>query len=688
MMAMSPIKRPSLGQIAHLGDFYDARNDSFLSLSFLNCPPPPIAIGRTDNPKTEMNFIEKDTYEEKFRHLGVDAELGASILSGLISVGGVGHFLMDGRSSARTRHISCLYKLMTAHEKLHIGAFMMNPELKAMLNFDALRSSPGTHIVTEIEWGASSALTVQYDVEETDSKTEVQTKAGLGLDELNKIMGVGAKAEANLQVGRETRTRQANFAIKVYGDFAADRDLPTDFESAQEYVRRMSSCVAAYNEGKGKPLVYTLFPIHTLCMMFFDLNLEYHLVLRRLSFGVLEQFVQLFDEWGRARRTLADYCVDAARYEFCLPAGHLKDASENLRQAKICEARLKEAYGEALTSVRRGESEPTCPSALLTTSFQNECSPQSLLSIAERYRERMKFADIILGKGGLFVGRDMKAALDNYIMTSGKNDTYVFYFDEAAQLQTERWQDGRRLLMELLESKDAGDRVIVCDCDLGGVEIDKSFVEHYRGGKLVSKDLGEDRRLLADSSVVRYTLGALDPSEFYPPVQRRKLKLRCPGTQCPPTKHIWICETCRQSVEFGFVDTFLYCRCGRFPYDSCRFRCKQHWQEEPMTKPEPSRLLEALKKLQPLTVQEINVLVLGETGVGKSTWINAFVNYLNYDTLAEAMQAGKPKYVVPYSFSYQEAEENGKLKEHFIEGGKSEDENPRYAPKIMRYIRS
>ncbi|RHZ62066.1 hypothetical protein Glove_344g51 [Diversispora epigaea] len=35
--------------------------------------------------------------------------------------------------------------------------------------------------------------------------------------------------------------------------------------------------------------------------------------------------------------------------------------------------------------------------------------------------------------------------------------------------------------------------------------------------------------------------------------------------------------------------------------------------------------------------KEINVLLLGETGVGKSTFINAFVNYLKFDTLNDAL---------------------------------------------------
>ncbi|CAG8789198.1 10543_t:CDS:2, partial [Gigaspora rosea] len=51
--------------------------------------------------------------------------------------------------------------------------------------------------------------------------------------------------------------------------------------------------------------------------------------------------------------------------------------------------------------------------------------------------------------------------------------------------------------------------------------------------------------------------------------------------------------------------------------------------------------------------KEVNILLLGETGVGKFTFINALYNYLKYDTLNEAL-SGNMDILIPSKFTVTE----------------------------------
>jgi len=89
---------------------------------------------------------------------------------------------------------------------------------------------------------------------------------------------------------------------------------------------------------------------------------------------------------------------------------------------------------------------------------------------------------------------------------------------------------------------------------------------------------------------------------------------------------------------------------------------------------EGKRLFRYLESMEP--PKELNILILGETGVGKSTFINAFINYLTYETLDDALKTPNLNWLIPCSFSIQKKDPmRNVFEERKVQVGSDPDEH-------------
>lgn len=87
------------------------------------------------------------------------------------------------------------------------------------------------------------------------------------------------------------------------------------------------------------------------------------------------------------------------------------------------------------------------------------------------------------------------------------------------------------------------------------------------------------------------------------------------------------------------VIKYFYCACGRTPVDQFAFRCNSGQHKNPpndFTMFSNDHLRTTLNRLN--TSGEKCILVMGETGIGKSTWINSLANYMFFERMEDAIE--------------------------------------------------
>ncbi|XP_055347714.1 uncharacterized protein LOC129594881 [Paramacrobiotus metropolitanus] len=195
-------------------------------------------------------------------------------------------------------------------------------------------------------------------------------------------------------------------------------------------------------------------------------------------------------------------------------------------------------------------------------------------------------------------------------------------------------------------------------------------VVHYRNGQPMYDEFEEDD----GEEGVPMAKPTIAPVKSPQAQKRGAVELPCPGSnrpgRCPPEMvHSWKCAECHDLLEYGFDDHF-YCKCGKAPAESFTFHCGQRKHGLQYLGFQPSVLSNLVDKLK--AFKEINILILGETGVGKSTWINGFVNFVTYATLDEALQ--EPVYLIPAHFTT--LDEKYEMQKVTMGKSDNEDETP------------
>ncbi|CAM5095129.1 unnamed protein product [Eretmochelys imbricata] len=205
--------------------------------------------------KTEFQIVASDSLEAKASALSLSGSLKASLLGGMVEVGGSAAFLNDTKKSKYHARVTLHYSVTNRFEQLtmsHLGT--ENISYPAV--FD---QGMATHVVTAVQFGAQAFFVFDREVSSSESVQEIEGSMKLMVEKIPKFSGGG---EVSAEKKNKEVEKAENFSCKFYGDFALENN-PVTYQDAMEVYSTLPKRLGVAGEN-AVPVRVWLYPLSKL----------------------------------------------------------------------------------------------------------------------------------------------------------------------------------------------------------------------------------------------------------------------------------------------------------------------------------------------------------------------------------------------------------------------------------------
>ncbi|KAI8962748.1 hypothetical protein F5Y11DRAFT_181522 [Daldinia sp. FL1419] len=627
--------RPALGERASFGTLYDARTDKFLPQSLLKNNSQistNSSLPTSQSAEVSVNFL--DSYQGKFDLMQIGVSLGTSILAGLVKPKGASAYVNEPQKGNDTLYAGIYHKVVSTREKFNV----LHPLNQGAVDWESLEGLEATHFVAGIDHGTQSIFSIRHEVNDLEDRAAAEARFK------SEILRFKATIETDITAEKPFQSLvDMPFKIVSYNDISTgDGSLTENLDDA------LSQLTLAPTQ----QIMYTLVPIDILDM-FLESDEGLGATATSVNPETERRLIRLFDEFAWSQRKLYDHHEYLSQNDKYHSERLRKDIEWKIYHLETTLQSFGQQCADALVSVRGGKGIESLLEDLYNAYTSIKTSPVTLANSTDIQITKVKFVLEATRMGAMYV--DNRDPVVNLI--SNKN-VYVFSINDAALHESESWNGNVGLFQYLLEHQKPGTLYLVFDDEVLGDSPTCANISYYEKGEMISEDVLEEQNWLGKQCFVQYTADTLEIRDIQRPLKRRLITMPCPYRNCSRSRKCeWKCSKCRAPVEFGFTDKYIYCDCGRSLYENFRFKCNHSSHGDTFEKCPSHYVLSQLKNLG--DSDNVNILILGETGVGKSTFINAFVNYLTFNTLDEAKAAEELNWLIPCSFSTQIMDRNG-----------------------------
>ncbi|GBG82397.1 hypothetical protein CBR_g34773 [Chara braunii] len=642
------IKLRALGRTAHLWDLYDLSTDTFCqnpygeNIKALSTD----RVGQVSKacPSLNVSHVLDDSPSIRFQTLGVSSQLKLSILGGLFCPQGTGSYLVDrttgggGEPGAVKATLFCQVIAGEHHLELSSGSSQqLSKEIEAVLSSNQPETAWATHFVSRIVFGATLVVSVTSfnafqgfpsenqgqavpviiylsrlsDVLLSESAVRLlkwdgsslllhpdeDTIAGTErlLQEVHHIQGEVDSLLYDTDSAIRSRGNHLIIMSDIYRLQELKERLSTSLEELIERVGRMTVCIRR-SQGREDSSGMRSMLENFRCKWLSDSPRD-QVATARASFEKRMSFFNELQCNGITFTATLDY--DAQMAECNILSGHTDDSVYILVHHQ--DAPHAELWRKHMDMLKRVVDESKSGHVVSNRECHGDHGERGLRGFKSRPPGMARGSE----------GRKMASAP-------------FFYYLE---LQREDSHDGRRQVPDK------------------AARLPRTVIRFYQRCRLVHEDCAQHMDTIGTLCLVRCEEIQKLPNEETsgsrdgPQKRTTPLQIKCPGAvygECASTIQYWYCDRCYVQVEYDWHG-YVSCYCGRAPLRSLCYLCRHpKHRHEYMCYSPMDDLTTDLNKLE--MRKEINILLLGETGVGKSTFINAFANYLNFDDMQVAKE--------------------------------------------------
>ena len=412
-------------------------------------------------------------------------------------------------------------------------------------------------------------------------------------------------------------------------------------------MKQFPSLLKSSNNGKGSPLIYVLLPLSTI-FEHFQIKQTSQRVLQELDSAAIDSIVDLFDNFAKEKLLFRDFYAETLKYK-----DFLLDATMNEIQLYKCnlnaaEYKLRADLQQLVSNARSGQDE----------------SKEKLMNHVQTFLQKSDYSPFAIQR---FVTTKTAAGQLKMQFVKEMQRNNVAYI-----AKTSNMYDGER-------------------------DFDKYYVLVYSSSpdlRKLGSSMAEFRKLIAgykQSNSLKTTDGTNETNQLKSkiPFMVIDADIRpdiCLSEGIPTDACVYVhkAEKYQSLSKHGkHNDTEL--EANSLPETvSKKSACASdsdsdsdsdfHLCPEEIT--ERNVPLKVRSDLQ--TLRHVNILVVGETGVGKSTWINCIANYASYNSIKKAVKAKELLCLIPMSLFVND----GKCKQKTIWLGKQVGQQQTSTPQV------